>query len=113
MRTGWRIVSRNGDMATGFMAKLSEPPDLFAFNDRQIAARDLNESTGDGAHDESKEERVSLLASAAEVGHEGGPMNAWGKWINKVEEKLDDLKEHFTRSNIFEAMRAVIVIERR
>jgi hypothetical protein len=113
MRAGRRIVSGNSDMATGFMAKLSKAPDLLALDDRQIAARDLNESTGDSAHDESEEERVSLLASAAEVGHEGGPMNAWGKWINKVEEKLDDLKEHFSRSNILEAMWAIIVIERR
>jgi hypothetical protein len=100
-------------MTARFVAKLSQAPNLLAFDDGQIAAGNLYEGAGDGAHDESKEERVALLASAVEVSHEGGPMNAWGEWINKIEEKLDDLEKHLTRGDILEAVWTIVVIERR
>lgn len=38
-------------------------------------------------------------------------MDAWSERIDKVEEELNDLKDHLTGSNILEAMRAIVVIE--
>lgn len=100
-------------MTTGFIAELCKSPDLFAFDDGEVTSRYLNQCTGHGTHDESEEERVAFFATTAKVGHEGGTMDAWGERVDKVEEELDDLKDHFTGGNIFEAVRTVIVVERR
>jgi len=86
MCTRGRVVSSDGDVSACFMASLSESPDLFAFYQRKVAPRHLDEGGRYGAHDQCKEERVALFSEAAEVFHKGWSVYARREGVYKVEE---------------------------
>ena len=82
---GW-VGSSDGDVSACFIASLGESPDRFAFHQREVAPRHLDEGRRYGAHNQRKEERVTLLSAVAEVGHKGWSVYAGHEGVYEVEE---------------------------
>ena len=103
-----RIVRRNGDVATRFVARLREFAHGLTLH-REVRPGHLHESACHAGHDERKKEWIPLLPVRVDVGHEAGLVHAWRQRIHKVEEKSDDEEDRIAWRDVLEPVRAVVV----